>query len=218
MKKTFTLFFAVASMAVYSQIQIPATSSKGIIVTQNNTKIVYKDLKYEKGKVTYKNAQTDSEEFLYDNSIKSIEENENATVVQNSNSGILNTQKSEKLTSMRDIKNYLKENDLKYKRGKGLSDVGTVFIIGGGATFLIGGISNLSSANEVKSSGESKKGSSVPLIIGLGVAGAGLIMKIAGNSQMKNSIRNYQNSDARKFSPNYYVVNDGNGVGMMMKF
>ncbi|KMQ69337.1 hypothetical protein ACM39_04425 [Chryseobacterium sp. FH2] len=217
MKKNLTLFLTVVSIAAYSQISIPATSSKGVIVTQNNDTIVYKDLRYEKGKVTYKNVQTEAEEFLYDNSVKSIEENENATVVQNSAS-VLNTQQPDKLISIKDIKNHLKENDVKYKRGKSLNDVGTVFVIGGGAAFMIGGISNLSKTNEINNGGESKKGSSTPLIIGLVAAGAGVVMKIAGHSQMKNSINNYQNADTGKFNPNYYVVNDGNGVGMIMKF
>ena len=217
------LLFAVASLSVYSQISIPESSPKGIIVTSNNTTIEYKDLKYEKGKVTYKNAQTGIEEFLYDNSVKSIQENTQAETSETLNSekpaSVISTPKGEeKLTYIKDIKQYLRQNNDQYRSGKTLNDVGTVLVIGGAASFVIGGISNLSKANEVNKTGVAKEGSSTPLVIGLIAAVGGVVMKIAGHSQMKSAIKSYQSADTRKFSPNYYVINNGNGVGMMMKF
>lgn len=215
--------FAVASLAAYSQVSIPKNSSKGTIVTQDNTTIEYQNLRYEKGKVTYKNTQTGIEEFLYDNSVKSIQEIpqvEKSVYVENTvtSSVIFTTKAEEKLTSIKDIKNYLKQNSSQYRSGRTLSDVGTGFIIGGGAAFIIGGASNLSKANEVNTTGNAKEGSSTPLIIGLVAAGAGVVMKIAGHAQMKNAIKSYQNADNRNFSPSYYVINNGNGVGMKMEF
>jgi len=161
MKKLFTLLLVVTSLAVYSQISIPESSSKGIIVTQNNMTIQYRDLKYEKGKVTYKNAQTGIEEFLYDNSVKSIQENIQPEVsVTNENSVVTSSveiKKEEKLTSVREIKDYLKQNNSSYRTAKTLSDVGTGLIAGGGAAFLIGGLSNVSKANESTATGTVKK-------------------------------------------------------------
>jgi hypothetical protein len=224
MKKIFTLLFAVASLAAYSQIAIPANSSKGTIVTQNNTTIEYRDLKYEKGKVTYKNPQTGIEEFLYDNSVKSITENtnpENTVSAENTLiSPVLKTEKrEEKLTSVSEIRGYLRQNNPDYKSGRTVSDIGSVLIIGGGAAFLVGGISNLSKAEKsTLSSGPAKKGSSTPLICGIIAMAGGVVMKIAGGAQMRKAVKEYQNADARTFSPSYYVVNDGNGVGMLMKF
>lgn len=222
MKKLFTLLLVVASLAVYSQISIPESSSKGIIVTQNNMTIQYRDLKYEKGKVTYKNAQTGIEEFLYDNSVKSIQENIQPEVsVTNENSVVTSSveiKKEEKLTSVREIKDYLKQNNSSYRTAKTLSDVGTGLIAGGGAAFLIGGLSNVSKANESTATGTVKKGSSTPLICGIIAMAGGLVLKLAGNSQMKDLVRAHQNADTRKFPNSYYVINDGNGVGMMMKF
>ncbi len=224
MKKIFTLLFAVASMAAYSQISIPANSSKGTIVTQNNTTIEYRDLKYEKGKVTYKNSQTGIEEFLYENSVKSILENtnpENTESVKSTSASpsVNNERKDEKLTSLSEIRGYLRENNTGYKSGRTLSDIGSGLIIGGGAAFLIGGLSNLSKAEKsTLSAGTAKKGSSTPLICGIIAMAGGVVMKIAGGAQMRNAVKEYQNADAGKFSPSYYVVNDGNGVGMLMKF
>lgn len=222
MKKLFTLLLVVASLAVYSQISIPESSSKGIIVTQNNMTIQYRDLKYEKGKVTYKNAQTGIEEFLYDNSVKSIQENIQPEVsVTNENSVVTSSveiKKEEKLTSVREIKDYLKQNNSSYRTAKTLSDVGTGLIAGGGAAFLIGGLSNVSKANESTATGTVKKGSSTPLICGIIAMAGGLVLKLAGNSQMKDLVRAHQNADTRKFPNSYYVINDGNGVGKMMKF
>ncbi|WP_144283004.1 hypothetical protein [Chryseobacterium echinoideorum] len=65
---------------------------------------------------------------------------------------------------------------------------------------------------------EKRRGSSVPLIIGMLGAGAGIIMKIAGHSQMNKAVRAYRYSDSKKFVPVYYVLNDQNGVGVLMKF
>ncbi|WP_294282725.1 hypothetical protein [uncultured Chryseobacterium sp.] len=224
MKKIFTLLFAVASLAAYSQISIPANSPKGTIVTQNNTTIEYRDLKYEKGKVTYRNAQTGIEEFLYDNSVKSITENTNpqnpGSAESNSASPAVNLEKGEeKLTSVPAIRGYLRENNRSYKSGRTLSDIGSGLIIGGGAAFLIGGLSNLSKAEKsTLSSGPAKKGSSTPLICGIIAMAGGVVMKIAGGAQMRNAVKEYQNAENRKFAPVYYVINDGNGVGMLMKF
>ncbi len=223
MKKIFTLLFTAASLVAYSQIYIPANSSKGTIVTQNNTTIEYRDLKYEKGKVTYKNAQTGIEEFLYDNSVKSIQENtnpENRLPTENTvATAPVPTKKEEKYTSISDIRGYLRQNNPQYKSGRTLSDVGSGLIIGGGAAFLIGGLSNLSKAEKsTLSSGPAKKGSSTPLICGIVAMAGGVVMKIAGGTQMRKAVREYQNADAGKFSPSYYVVNDSNGVGMLIKF
>uniref|UniRef100_A0AAU6WU00 Uncharacterized protein n=1 Tax=Chryseobacterium endophyticum TaxID=1854762 RepID=A0AAU6WU00_9FLAO len=162
MKKIFTLLFTAASLVAYSQISIPANSSKGTIVTQNNTTIEYRDLKYEKGKVTYKNAQTGIEEFLYDNSVKSIQENtnpENRLPTENTVATVpVPTKKEEKYTSISDIRGYLRQNNPQYKSGRTLSDVGSGLIIGGGAAFLIGGLSNLSKAEKsTLSSGPAKR-------------------------------------------------------------
>jgi hypothetical protein len=224
MKKIFIILFAGASLAAYSQIAIPANSSKGTIVTQNNSTIEYRELKYEKGKVTYTNAQTGTEEFLYDNSVKSIMENtnpENTGSAENTlTSPVLSTERKEKkLTSVSEIRGYLKQNNSSYKSGRTVSGIGSGLIIGGGAAFLIGGISNVSKAEKsTLSSGPAKKGSSTPLICGIIAMAGGVVMKIAGGAQMRNAVKEYQNADARKFSPSYYAVNDGNGIGMLMKF
>jgi hypothetical protein len=223
MKKLFTLLSVVASLAVYSQISIPESSPKGTIVTQNNMTIEYRDLKYVKGKVTYKNAQTGVEEFLYDNSVKSIQENTQPEAsVSNQNavttSNTVTEAKKEKLTSAAEIKAYLKQNNSSYRSAKTLNDIGTGLIAGGGAAFLIGGFSNLSKANQSTASGTVKKGSSTPLICGIVAMAGGLVLKIAGNSQMKDLVRAHQNADTRKYPNSYYVINDGNGIGMMMKF
>ena len=73
MRKALTFLFVVASLAVYSQIRIPESSAKGVIITQNDQKIPYVKLTYSKGKVTYTNIQSGAEEFLYDNSVKGIQ-------------------------------------------------------------------------------------------------------------------------------------------------
>src|SRR5690606_32392594 len=102
------------SLSVYSQVTIPATSAKGTIITQDNLKIEYKDLKYHKGKVTYINLQNGLEEFLYDNSVKDIKEAENLFTPVGENQ----TQ-SLKFTDQSDIKNYLiQQKDAQYMSGK----------------------------------------------------------------------------------------------------
>jgi len=224
MKKILTLSVILLSLMTYSQINIPATSPKGTLTTQTNQKIEYKNLKYEKGKVIYINANTNQEEFLYDNSLKSIQEDGGAVVSasgENTEAAVSMVEKPEnvKLTSKKDIKNYLlQQNNVEYKRGRTLNNVGTAFVVGGAACFVAGGISNLSSANKTYAYGEEPKGSPVPLIIGLIGAGAGVVLKLMGHSQMKNAVESYKNADSRKFTPTYYVLNNKNGVGFMMKF
>lgn len=219
MKKIFSLSFLLLSLLAFSQITIPAKSEKGILITQTDQKIEYRNLKYEKGKVVYTNTQTNQEEFLYDSSLKNIQENNGAVLMATPNSTEpIEAVSEQKLTSTKDIKNYLiKENNLQYKSGKSINTIGTVFVVGGAVCFVAGGISNLSHANKI-SSGEEAKGSSVPLILGLVGAGIGVVMKISGHSQMKKAITAYKNADSRKFAPSYYVLNNKNGVGVMMKF
>lgn len=113
---------------------------------------------------------------------------------------------------------YLRQNNKSYKSGRTISDIGSGLIIGGAAAFLIGGLSNVSKAEKSTVTGTVKKGSSTPLICGIIAMAGGVVMKIAGGAQMKNAVKEYQNADAGKFSPSYYVVNDGNGVGFLMKF
>lgn len=222
MKKTFTLLSVVASLAVYSQISIPESSPKGTIVTQNNITIEYRDLRHEKDKITYKNAQTGVEEFLYDNSVKSVQENTQPEVsVKVDNPAVASSsemKKEEKPTSPTEIKAYLKQNNSSYRSAKTLNDIGTGLIAGGGAAFLIGGFSNLSKANQSAAGGTVKKGSSTPLICGIIAMAGGLVLKIAASSQMKDLVRSHQNADIRKYPNSYYVINDGKGIGMMMKF
>ena len=111
-------------------------------------------------------------------------------------------------------------NNADYIKAKKLSQLGTGFLVGGGACFLVGGILNLSSGsgqtvNEVNQKAESQ-GSPIPLIIGLAGMGAGLVMKISGNSQMKK----IKNNSAFILKPvnEYFVVTNGDGVGIKMKF
>ena len=89
-----------------------------------------------------------------------------------------------------------------------------------GAVLLVAGLLNLSSGsgqtvNEVNQKAESQ-GSPIPLIIGLAGMGAGLVMKISGNSQMKK----IKNNSALILKPanEYFVVTNGDGVGIKMKF
>jgi len=224
MKKIFILAFAFLSFAAYSQINIPASSSRGTILTQTNQKIDYSNLKYEKGKVSYTNLQNGQQEFLYDNSVKSIEEKNDVVTSskiesQNSAPSAIISQKV-KLTDRKEIKKFLlEENNLQYKKGKSQNNAGTVILVGGAACFGIGGIINISKSNQINTNNkEISDGTPIPLIIGgLGIL-TGVVMKISGHSQMKKAIENYQNSDARKFTPSYYVLNNQNGVGFMMKF
>ncbi|WP_123945861.1 hypothetical protein [Chryseobacterium sp. G0186] len=222
MRKVLTVLFAVASLAVYSQISIPASSKKGIIITQDNQKIFYSNLTYSNGKVTYINTQNGTEEFLYDNSVKGIQEEGKGSIgiIPDESLGGIKGTETPKLTAKRDIKDYLlQQRDPLYMKGRTVNNIGTVLVIGGGACFVIGGLSNLSKANSdsLNNNGESK-GSPVPLIIGLVGAGAGVVLKLVGHSQMKDAMNNYSTADVRKFKPDYYVLNDRNGVGLMMKF
>lgn len=225
MKKIYILAFAFLSIITYSQVNIPASSERGIILTTTDQKIEYRNLKYEKGKVVYTNIQNGQQEFLYDNSVKNIEEKAEKAVLspeiksENSASSMMALQKP-KLTDKKEIKSFLlQQNDSEYKSGKSLNNLGTAFLVGGATCFVVGGALNLSSANKTYSYGEeAPKGSPVPLIIGLLGMGAGVIMKLSGHSQMKKAVEIYKNSDTRKFTPSYYVLNNRNGVGMMMKF
>ncbi|SFN25456.1 hypothetical protein SAMN05421594_1866 [Chryseobacterium oleae] len=225
MKKFFTLLCIGASLAAYSQISIPETSPKGTITTQNGMTIQYKDLKFIKGKVTYKNVQNGAEEFLYENSVKAVQEaspNEIEKIPTETPVATVSEPKQEnpKLTEKYDIKNYLlQKQDSGYMKGRTVNNLGTAFVVGGAACFVVGGVLNLSKASDTNvRNGEPKNGSPVPLIIGLIGMGVGVTLKLAGHSKMKDAINNYRNTAASKFTPSYYVVNNGNGVGLMMKF
>lgn len=224
MKKIFILLCMGASLAVYSQISIPETSSKGTITTQNGMTIQYKDLKFSKGKVTYKNVQNGAEEFLYENSVKAIEEanisNEPEIQMESQVATAAEPKKeSPKLTDKYDIKNYLlQQRDSEYMKGRATNNLGTAFLAGGAACFVVGGLLNLSKANDTNVKNGESKGSPVPLIIGLIGAGVGVTLKLAGHSKMKDAVNNYRNTAASKFTPSYYVLNNSNGVGLMMKF
>lgn len=225
MKKIYILAFAFLSIVAYSQVNIPVSSSRGTILTKTDQKIEYRNLKYEKGKVIYTNLQNGQQEFLYDNSVKNIEEKTETTVLspeiksENSASSIVTLQKP-KLTDKKEIQSFLlQEKDPQYKSGKSLNNLGTAFLVGGATCFVVGGALNLSSANKTYSFGEEEpKGSPIPLIIGLVGMGAGVVMKLSGHSQMRRAVEIYKNSDTRKFTPSYYVLNNRNGVGLMMKF
>ncbi|WP_223607263.1 hypothetical protein [Chryseobacterium sp. OSA05B] len=224
MKKFFTLLCIGASLAIYSQINIPETSAKGTITTQNGMVIQYKDLKFSKGKVTYKNVQNGTEEFLYENSVKAVQEasaSEIETIPAKASAATGSEPKQEnpKLTEKYDIKNYLlKKQDSEYMKGRTVNNLGTAFVVGGAACFVVGGVLNLSKANDTNVRNGESKGSPVPLIIGLVGMGVGVTLKLAGHSKMKDAINNYRNTAASKFTPSYYVLNNRNGVGVMMKF
>ena len=175
---------------LFSQVNIPKNSSKGTITTSTDLNINYTHLVYEKGKVTFINSETGKEEFLYDSSIKSMvydAETVNETAFPKAESAVANTILKQSSKSSLAKNNFV--NNADYIKAKKLSQLGTGFLVGGGACFLVGGILNLSSGsgqtvNEVNQKAESQ-GSPIPLIIGLAGMGAGLVMKISGNSQMK---------------------------------
>ena len=73
MKKLLISVFVFISCWAFSQVEIPEKSSKGTITTVVNTTIEYTNLRYSDGKINYTNAATGEEEFLYENSIKSID-------------------------------------------------------------------------------------------------------------------------------------------------
>ncbi|MBB6369270.1 hypothetical protein [Chryseobacterium shigense] len=224
MKKIITLLCIAASLAVYSQVSIPETSQKGTITTQNGMTIQYKDLKFSKGKVTYKNVENGAEEFLYENSVKAVQEVHAGEISETpAETPVISTAEPEKenlkFTDKHDIKNYLlQQKDSEYMKGRATNNLGTAFVAGGAACFLVGGLLNLSQANSTSVKNGESKGSPVPLIIGLVGAGVGVTLKLAGHSQMKNAVNNYRNANNSKFTPSYYVLNDSNGVGLMMKF
>lgn len=206
---------------LFSQVNIPKNSSKGTITTSTDLNINYTHLVYEKGKVTFINSETGKEEFLYDSSIKSViydAETVNETTFPKAESAVANTMLKQSSESSSAKNNFI--NNADYIKAKKLSQLGTGFLVGGGACFLVGGILNLSSGsgqtvNEVNQKAESQ-GSPIPLIIGLAGMGAGLVMKISGNSQMKK----IKNNSAFILKPanEYFVVTNGDGVGIKMKF
>lgn len=206
---------------LFSQVNIPKNSSKGTITTSTDLNINYTHLVYEKGKVTFINSETGKEEFLYDSSIKSMvydAETVNETAFPKAESAVANTILKQSSESSLAKNNFV--NNADYIKAKKLSQLGTGFLVGGGACFLVGGLLNLSSGsgqtvNEVNQKAESQ-GSPIPLIIGLAGMGAGLVMKISGNSQMKK----IKNNSAFILKPvnEYFVVTNGDGVGIKMKF
>jgi hypothetical protein len=225
MKKLIILSACLIGSFLFSQVKIPKNSSKGSITTSTDLKINYTNLIYEKGKVTYINSDTKKEEFLFDNSIKNIIDysnniTENTTevaspIVENTFS---NNKNQQNITD-KNLKssNFISNDD--YLKAKKLSQLGTGFLVGGGACFLVGGILNLSAGSETVNSQNQTtdpKGSPVPLIIGLAGMGAGLVMKISGNSQMKK-IKN-SNVSLSKPVNEYYVITNNNGFGVKMKF
>lgn len=222
MKKIISVALLLLSLSVYSQVSIPENSRQGIITTKTDEIIEYRNLKYENGKVVYTNKNNNEQEFLYDNSVKSIKEIDgslNAKADTYSLPENKDGDKIQKLSSKKEIKQYLlQQNNSQYKSGRTINSVGTALVVGGAATFFIGGISNLSSANKTYAYGEEPKGSPVPLIIGLIGAGAGVVLKLTGHSQMKSAINQYKNADAKKFTPSFYALNNRNGMGLMMKF
>ena len=206
---------------LFSQVNIPKNSSKGTITTSTDLSINYTHLVYEKGKVTFINSETGKEEFLYDSSIKSMvydAETVNETAFPKAESAVANTILKQSSESSLAKNNFV--NNADYIKAKKLSQLGTGFLVGGGACFLVGGILNLSSGsgqtvNEVNQKAESQ-GSPIPLIIGLAGMGAGLVMKISGNSQMKKIKSN--SAFILKPANEYFVVTNGDGVGIKMKF
>lgn len=220
MKKVILLPALLIGTLLFSQTNIPKTSSKGRILTSTDVNINYTQLVYEKGKVTFFNYETGKEEFLYDSSIKSIYDGETGSEfsvpkTEYTLASPAITQPSESYLIKNDF-----VNNADYIKAKKLSQLGTGFLVGGGACFLVGGILNLSSSssqtvNEVNQKAEAK-GSPIPLIIGLAGMGAGLVMKVSGNSKMKK----IKNNSAFIIKPatEYFVVSNGDGVGIKMKF
>ena len=218
MKKIFTSLAFFFDATIFAQINIPKTSEKGILVLKNNIQVSYRDLKYDNGKVTYTNSVTN--EFVYDASI--IEVKGNATQLSQI---LMNTTvqpvKATKLTNNSDITKYLAQNnDQLYMKGKSLNNTGTAFIVGGANSFAVGGILNLTSAsNKVpNSNGEiSSTRTPIPLIVGLAGIG-GVLMKISGYNRMKKAVANYNSTAFKRFSPQYFLVNNRNVVGMRIEF
>lgn len=211
MKKVFITATIFCSCFLFSQVKIPTNSASGIIVTSTDVKIKYKDLVLENGKITFTDLESGKKEFLYENSVKSIEENTDEPFIKENIKEIKPNLNSAENPAL----NY--KSNPKYVAAKKLSSWGTVFLAGGGAAFLIGGLSNLSHANSttVYDNTSERKGSSTPLIIGLGVMGAGLVMKLVAISQKRKakeeSLSNVQTKE-------YFLLADGNGLGLKMKF
>lgn len=222
MKKQFSMMLLFFAVFIFAQVNIPTKSEKGMILTKTNEKIYYQNLTYSDGKLKFVNTQNQMQEFLYDASVVDIKENEVLTNQTNVAKSYVNMQRT-KLTSDEEIKNYLfSNNDPLYIKGKKLNNLGTGFLIGGATCFVVGGLLNLSKSktSDEVTNGETK-GSSVPLIIGLGGMGAGLIMKLSGSSQMKQAVNKYKTSSffsKENLQENLYLVADGKGLGLQLKF
>ena len=222
MKKQFSMMLLFFAVFIFAQVNIPTKSEKGMILTKTNEKIYYQNLTYSDGKLKFVNTQNQMQEFLYDASVVDIKENEVLTNQTNVAKSYVNMQRT-KLTSDEEIKNYLfSNNDPLYIKGKKLNNLGTGFLIGGATCFVVGGLLNLSKSktSDEVTNGETK-GSSVPLIIGLGGMGAGLIMKLSGSSQMKQAVNKYKTSSVfskENLQENLYLVADGKGLGLQLKF
>ena len=222
MKKQFSMMLLFFAAFIFAQVNIPTKSEKGMILTKTNEKIYYQNLTYSDGKLKFVNTQNQMQEFLYDASVVDIKENEVLTNQTNVAKSYVNMQRT-KLTSDEEIKNYLfSNNDPLYIKGKKLNNLGTGFLIGGATCFVVGGLLNLSKSktSDEVTNGETK-GSSVPLIIGLGGMGAGLIMKLSGSSQMKQAVNKYKTSSVfskENLQENLSLVADGKGLGLQLKF
>ena len=187
MKKVILLPALLIGTLLFSQTNIPKTSSKGRILTSTDVNINYTQLVYEKGKVSFINSETGKEEFLYDSSIKSMiydAETVNETAFPKAESAVAHTILKQSSESSSAKNNFI--NNADYIKAKKLSQLGTGFLVGGGACFLVGGLLNLSSGsgqtvNEVNQKAESQ-GSPIPLIIGLAGMGAGNLHTKAGYS------------------------------------
>lgn len=222
MKKQFSMMLLFFAAFIFAQVNIPTKSEKGMILTKTNEKIYYQNLTYSDGKLKFVNTQNQMQEFLYDASVVDIKENEVLTNQTNVAKSYVNMQRT-KLTSDEEIKNYLfSNNDPLYIKGKKLNNLGTGFLIGGATCFVVGGLLNLSKSktSDEVTNGETK-GSSVPLIIGLGGMGAGLIMKLSGSSQMKQAVNKYKTSSVfskENLQENLSLVADSKGLGLQLKF
>lgn len=222
MKKTLILGAFLLGGFLFSQVQqvkIPQKSSKGVITTKTDLKINYTNLTYEKGKITYLNSETGQVEFLYDNSVENITFDSEASNGQLTEIEVRETPSNQKQTAtVLNDNSFITNAD--YIKGKKLNQLGNGFLIGGGACFLVGGILNLSASSEkvVNSSNQTAEstGSPIPLIIGLAGMGTGLVMKISGKSQMKK-IKN-ATASANKPATEYYIVTNGNGMGIKLNF
>lgn len=221
MKKIIILGSLLIGGFLFSQVEIPKSSLKGSITTTTDLNINYTNLVYEKGRVTFTNTKTGKKEFLYDNSVKSINYDA-ASVTANNTPNLAATVRNSEQADLSGKTSSLNNDfltDADYVKAKKPSQLGTGFLVGGGACFLVGGILNLSagSSKVVNSMDQvESQGSPIPLIIGLAGMGAGLVMKISGNSQMKR----IKNHSALNFetTKEYFAVTNGNGLEIKMKF